>query len=332
MENEKILFDKRKKIYYYETDIRKRFHKTGEVMEKVLVLGSINIDIVSFVSRYPQPGETLVGNDFGIFQGGKGANQAIALAKLDIPTLMLGKIGEDVLSDVALSSLRENGVDISGVAKSHKISIGSASIWVDAQGQNSIIIYPGANEKVDEKFIVQQEKLFNDASWFLTQFEVSLESILLALKFAKKHGLKTVVDPAPAKKIDMGDIWDLVDYLFPNEIELKELTHTEDILKAIRILKSWGVKEVIVKLGEKGAVYEDKSKLVSFPAIPVSQKIDTTGAGDCFVAGFLYGMMQQKDVPWAIQVANLTASYSVQKKGAAISFPNKSEIDWKKLE
>jgi len=124
----------------------------------------------------------------------------------------------------------------------------------------------------------------------------------------------------------------LVDYLLPNEIELKELTHTEDVFKGIHILKSRGVKEVIVKLGKQGAAYEGKGKLLSFPAVPVERVIDTTGAGDCFVAGFLYGMIQWGDIPQAIKIGNLTASYSIQKKGAAISFPKKSEIDWKKLE
>jgi len=300
-------------------------------MEKVLVLGSINIDFVSFVSRYPQPGETLVSNDFGIFQGGKGANQAIALAKLDVPTLMLGKVGKDALSDFALSSLQESGVDITGITKSQKISTGSASIWVNAQGQNSIVIYPGANGEVDEDFIVQHEKFFDDASWLLTQFEVPSKSILLTLKLAKKHDLKTVMDPAPAREVGNNDIWELVDYLLPNEIELRELTNTENILKAIRILKSRGVKEVIVKLGKQGAGYEDKGIFNLFPAVPVEQVVDTTGAGDCFIAGFLYGMIQWGDIPRAIKIANLTASYSIQKKGAAISFPNKSEIDWKKL-
>ena len=301
-------------------------------MKKVLVLGSINIDFVSFVSRYPQPGETLVSNDFGIFQGGKGANQAIALAKLVVPTMMLGKVGKDVLSDFALSSLQESGVDITGISTIQKSSTGSASIWVNAQGQNSIVIYPGANGEVDEDFIIQHEKFFDDASWLLTQFEIPLESILLALKFAKKHGLKTIMDPAPVRKISNNDVWGLVDYLLPNEIELRELTHTENILKAIRILKYRGVKEVIVKLGKQGAGYEEKGTFNLFPAVPVEQVVDTTGAGDCFIAGFLYGMLQQEDIAQAIQVANLTASYSIQKKGAAISFPKKSEIDWKKLE
>jgi len=301
-------------------------------MEKVLVLGSINIDFVSFVSRYPQPGETLVSNDFGIFQGGKGANQAFALAKLDVPTSMLGKVGKDILSDLALSSLKESGVDTTGISKSQKSSTGSASIWVNTQGQNSIVIYPGANGEVDEDFIIQHEKFFDSASWLLTQFEVPLKSILLALKLGKKHGLKNVMDPAPVKKISNNHIWELVDYLLPNKIELKELTYTEDVLKGIHILKSRGVKEIIVKLGKQGAVYEDESKLLSFPAVPVEQVVDTTGAGDCFVAGFLYGMIQWGDITRAIKIGNLIASYFIQKKGAAISFPNKSEIDWKKVE
>jgi ribokinase len=251
---------------------------------------------------------------------------------LDVPTLMLGKVGKDALSDFALSSLQESGVDITGIAKSQKISTGSASIWVNAQGQNSIVIYPGANGEVDEDFIVQHEKFFDDTSWLLTQFEIPSKSILLTLKLAKKHDLKTVMDPAPVREVGNNHIWELVDYLLPNEIELRELTNTENILKAIRMLKSRGVKEVIVKLGKQGAGYEDKGIFNLFPAVPVEQVVDTTGAGDCFIAGFLHGMIQWGDIPRAIKIANLTASYSIQKKGAAISFPNKSEIDWKKLE
>jgi ribokinase len=301
-------------------------------MEKVLVLGSINIDFVSFISQYPKPGETLIGNDFGIFQGGKGANQAIALAKLDVPTLMLGKVGKDALNDFALSSLKESGVDISGISKSKKFSTGSASIWVNTQGQNSIVVNPGANGEIDKDFIIQHEKFFDDASWLLTQFEIPLESIFFALKLAKKHKLKTIIDPAPVREIVNNDIWKLVDYLLPNEIELKGLTNTENVLEAINILKSRGVKEVIVKLGKQGAGYEDNGSFNLFSALPVERVVDTTGAGDCFIAAFLYGMIQWGNIPRAIKIANLVSSYSIQKKGAAISFPIKSEIDWKKME
>jgi len=301
-------------------------------MEKVLVLGSINIDFVSFVSRYPKPGETLIGNDFVIFQGGKGANQAIALAKLDVPTLMLGKVGKDTLNDFALSSLKESGVDISGISKSQKVSTGSASIWVNTKGQNSIVVNPGANGEIDKDFIIRHEKFFDNASWLLTQFEIPLESIFFALKLAKKHKLKTIIDPAPVREIVNNDIWKLVDYLLPNEIELKELTNTENVLEAIHILKSRGVKEVIVKLGKQGAGYEDNGTFNLFSALPVEKVVDTTGAGDCFIAAFLYGMIQWGNIPRAIKIANLVSSYAIQKKGAAISFPNKSEIDWKKLE
>ena len=300
-------------------------------MKKALVLGSINIDFVSFSSRYPQPGETLICNDFGIFQGGKGANQAIALSKLDIPTLMLGKVGKDILGDFTLSSLQKNGVDTTGISKCQTTSTGSASIWVNSEGQNSILIYQGANGEVDENYIIRHENIFANKSWFVTQFEIPLESILLSLKLAKKHGLKTFMDPAPVRKINNNDIWELVDYLFPNEIELRELTQTDDVLSAIHILKSRGIKEVIVKLGKKGAGYEDGGKLILLPAVPVEQVVDTTGAGDCFIAGFLYGMMQQNDIAQAIKTGNLTASYSIRRKGAAISFPSKSEIDWGKL-
>jgi ribokinase len=150
-------------------------------MEKVLVLKSINIGFVSFVSRYPQPGETLASNDFGLFQRGKGANQAIALAKLDFPVLMLDKVGKDALIGFSFFSLQESGADITGITKSQKISAFPVYIWINAQGQNSIVIYPGANGEVDEDFIIQHEKLFDDASWLFIHFEVLPILILLVL-------------------------------------------------------------------------------------------------------------------------------------------------------
>jgi len=300
-------------------------------MEKVIVLGSINIDFVYFVSRYPCPGESLFSKDYDIFQGGKGANQAVALAKLGVPIYMMGKVGEDILGKLVLSSLKQDGIDTKEIAKSQINSTGSASIWITDNGQNSIVVHSGANEEINEEFVIQNEKYFHKASWFLTQFEIPLQPILLALKLAKRYGLKTIIDPAPIRKLISNNIWGLVDFLLPNEVELKELTHTKNILKSIHLLKSWGVKEVIVKLGKEGAGYEDKGKLITFPAMSVGKVIDTTGAGDCFLAGFLYGMIKQKDITKAIKIALMTASYSIQKKGAAISFPKQSDIDWTRL-
>lgn len=295
-------------------------------MEKVCVLGSINIDFVSYSSRYPYPGETFFCDDFGIFQGGKGANQAIALAKMDVPTAMLGKIGNDMLGDFALSFLKQNGVNAKRIFKASKTSTGSASIWVNAEGQNSILVFPGANGKVDKKFIEENKAIFAEASYFLAQFEVPLDSVDFALNLAKKKGLKTFLDPAPVKKIFNSHFWKNVDYLIPNEIELKALANTNDILDGIQYLKRQGVGEVIVKLGENGAGYETNGRLEKIPAIKVGGVIDTTGAGDCFVAGFIYSMTQISVIPKAIRMANLAASYAIQKKGAAVSFPAISEI------
>lgn len=306
-----------------------RFHK--KIMEKILVLGSINIDFVSFLPRYPRPGETIVSNDFAIFQGGKGANQAIALAKLEVPTIMMGKMGKDPLKDLVLSSLVDSGVNISGISLSQEKSSGSASIWVNNEGQNSIAIFPGANEEVDNYFVINNERLFHDATYFLAQFEVPIESVFVALKIAKKNKLKTVIDPSPVVEIKENKFWSLIDYILPNEIELKELTHTNSLLDGIHFLKDKGIKEVVVKLGEKGAGYERDNKLIILPSIVHDIIIDTTGAGDCFAAGFILGLMQGKEIKKAIMMGNLVASYSIQKKGAAISFPKKSEVDWTKL-
>jgi ribokinase len=300
-------------------------------MGKAIVLGSINIDFVSYVSKYPNPGETITGSDFNIFSGGKGANQSVALSKLSIPTSIIGKVGKDPLSNFLLNSLAENGVDISGVSISEINNTGSASIWVDDKGQNSIILYPGANYEVTEDFVNQNQKHFVENEWFLTQFEIPLNTVQFALKLAKINGLKTIVDPAPAKKLYDNNLWKLIDYLFPNELELKMITGLDDILESIKIIKGLGVGEVIVKLGDKGAAYEKNGKLELFPPTKVSHVVDTTGAGDCFVAGFLYGMIRYKNIPQAVKAANLVASYTIQKKGASISFPKLSEINWNTL-
>jgi ribokinase len=301
-------------------------------MNNILVLGSINIDFVIFTERFPKPGETIKGNDFGIFQGGKGANQAIALAKLGCPTLMLGKTGDDELKNFALKSLKKFNVNTNFITTSRKISTGSASIWVNQAGDNSIIIFPGANARVDVGYINKKEALFQKNHWFLSQFEVPLSSIMQALKFAKKYRMNTVIDPAPVIKIYDSNFWGKVDYLLPNEIELKNLTGEDDLLPAIKSLKSKGVREVIVKMGEKGAGYERNNHLYVIPGSQVKNVVDTTGAGDCFAAGFIKGMIEYQNIEKAIKVANLVASYSTQKKGAAISFPTIDEICWDKLQ
>ncbi len=300
-------------------------------MEDILVLGSINIDFVVFTQRFPKPGETIKGNDFGIFQGGKGANQAIALAKLGCPTLMLGKIGDDDLQKFVLASLKKYHVNTDFIQVSKNISTGSASIWVNQAGENSIIIYPGANAHVDEDFINKNETLFQRNKWFLSQFEVPLPAIVQALKLARKNQVYTVVDPAPVLEVQDSRFWYLVDYLLPNEIELKTLTGKDNLKSAILELKSKGVKEVIVKMGEKGAGYERNNQLFIIPGFPIKNVVDTTGAGDCFTAGFIKGMIEYRNIKKAIKMANLAASYSIQKKGAAISFPTNDEVCWDRL-
>lgn len=300
-------------------------------MERAIVLGSINVDFVSFTRRYPLPGETLMCEDFGIYQGGKGANQAVALARLDVPTTMLGKIGNDISGDIAIASLGKSGVNTEHILKSNSSNTGSTTIWVNNKGKSSILVYPGANGEINEEFVLRYEEHFKEASWFLTQFEIPLEGIIPALRFARRYGLKTVVDPSPATSVFDKEIWKYIDFLLPNAIEIKELTGEEDMLKGIRILKSLGIGEVIVKSDKNGASFEGDGVLLSIPAFEIDQVVDTTGAGDCFIAGFVYGMMQKKGIKEAIRIANLVASYSVQHKGAAVSFPTKDEIDWRRL-
>ena len=300
-------------------------------MNKILVLGSINIDFVAFTERFPKPGETINGISFNIFQGGKGANQAIALAKLGCPTWMLGKIGDDKYSTIAIDSLKKYYVNIEFIKVDKNASTGSASIWVNKQGENSIIVNHGANAYVSRSFINKNEALFNETQWFLSQLEVPVSSVVQGLKIAKKNNMYTVIDPAPVQKPQNSQFWNLIDFLLPNEIELEELTGETNILNAINYLNSKGVKEVVVKMGAKGAGYKKNNQLHIIPSFQAGEIIDTTGAGDCFAAGFIKGMIEHNNIEKAIKMANLVASYSVQKKGAAISFPEKDEVNWNLL-
>jgi len=238
--------------------------------ENILVLGSINIDYVTFAKRFPRPGETITGTDFSIFQGGKGANQAIAISKLGCPTWMLGKVGDDQLKQFALDTLQYYNVNTNFVDISQNVSTGSASIWVNKNGENSIIIYPGANAKVGIKFINKNKKAFLLAQWLLSQFEIPLSSVMHGLKIARENNIFTVVDPAPAQKISNCEFWNLVDFLLPNEIEIQDITGKKDLLESIIALKNKGVKEVVVKMGAKGACYEKNNQLIIIPGYPVA--------------------------------------------------------------
>ncbi|HZG68481.1 MAG TPA: ribokinase, partial [Herpetosiphonaceae bacterium] len=250
----------------------------------VIVLGSINMDLVARTPRLPVPGETVPGTDFFTAPGGKGANQAVACARLGVDTCMIGRVGDDVFGRTLRDELQAAGVDVTGVVTTPGPS-GVAVIAVDAAAENTIIVVPGANGKVGEEDLRRLEAVAPTARVLLLQLEVPVEAVVAAARIARAAGVTTILDPAPAQPLSQ-EIYELVDVITPNESEAAALAgfpvrDEDDAGRAAQVLLDRGVRRVIVKMGGRGAyVYDDtRSRLLpAFQVVPV----DTVAAGDAF--------------------------------------------------
>ena len=301
-------------------------------MSTVIIVGAINLDCLAYLSHFPTKGENMRAKDLRCSLGGRGANQAVALTNLKIAALLLGKVGNDFAGDYTLSILRKFKVNTEYIFKSNRGKTGICSILVSPDGENTIIGFPAINRMIEPDFLLRFEYLFEIARWLSISLEYPLETIEFALKLAKKYGLKTVLDPSPLIEIPNKNLWPLVDYILLNEKELQILTGEEELLQGATVLKNWGAREVIVKQGGQGCSFLYQDNLINVPAFPVKIVVDTTGAGDLFDAAFIYGLIQSDSLPKAAQIANLVASYAVQKLGTCESFPERREIDWEVLE
>ncbi|MEP6894302.1 MAG: ribokinase, partial [Chloroflexota bacterium] len=255
-------------------------------MPDILVIGSLNTDLVVRAPRFPQPGETISGEDLQVIPGGKGANQAVAAARLGANVSMLGRVGKDNFGDFLLENLKSNHVD-SKLVQRDEASTGTATIIVDESGQNSIVLSAGANGKVSPADIESVSSLHHKL--LLLQLEIPTLTVLRAAQRAKESNLIVILNPAPAKEIP-DELIALTDFIIPNETELSLLTgmNVTDIPsteKAAQILLERGAKNVIVTLGSKGALLVGKntSKQVDTYVVNV---VDTTAAGDAFIGGF----------------------------------------------
>ncbi|WP_300358172.1 ribokinase, partial [Fusobacterium sp.] len=227
-------------------------------MKKVVVVGSINMDLVTVCERAPKGGETLFGHEFFQVPGGKGANQAVAIGKLGTKITMLGKVGKDSFGKELINSMKANGVDTTHIEEGEK-STGIAKIIVEENGQNRILVVSGANSEVDKEYIDRHLDVIKECDILVTQLEIPIETVEYALKKAKEFGKKTILNPAPARKLD-DEIIKNSDLIIPNESELEILTgietETEDgIKKASEKLLDMGVKNLIVTLGSKGSLH-----------------------------------------------------------------------------
>ena len=296
-------------------------------MSNILVVGSLNADLVVRTSRFPQPGETISGDDLQVIPGGKGANQAVAAARLGSNVSMFGRVGKDNFGDFLLDNLRSNNVD-SRLIQQDDASTGTAIIVVDANGQNSIVLSAGANGKVSSSDV--EHASFPDFNLLLLQLEIPTPTVLSAARRAKENNVSVILNPAPAKELP-DELVSLVNFIIPNETELSLLTNQtvndiSSIEKAARTLLERGAPKVIVTLGGNGALMVTKEFAQHVPPFKVDV-VDTTAAGDAFIGGFATALLQNKMLEDAVRYGCACGALATTKFGAQPSLPTKEEVE-----
>jgi ribokinase len=297
---------------------------------RITIVGSLNMDLVIRSPRIPQPGETIIGSEFQTIPGGKGANQAVAAARLGGKVTMVGKVGEDTFADVLLENLVSAEIDASFVQRDGQAASGVALIVVDDHGENIIVVASGANMRMTEKDVEAAEAAIVDSDVLLLQLEVPLPIVKRATQIAKSHNVIVVLNPAPARELPP-DLLASVDVLVPNESETALLTGlpTEsqiELEKAATHLLDSGVRSVVITLGKKGA-YLASSDYESriYEAFSI-QPVDTTAAGDAFVAGLAVNYGAGKTLPEAIRWGNAAGALAALRFGAQTSLPKRNEV------
>lgn len=295
------------------------------------MFGSINMDLVARTPRIPAPGETLTGHSFETVPGGKGANQAVAAARLGIPTQMVGRVGGDQFGQELLTGLLESGVGCDQVLVDQTTHSGVAVIAVDDSSENNIIIVPGANGQVGTADIERLQGLLSQAEVLLLQLEVPLDAVVAAAKAAKQADVMVILDPAPARSDLPAELYPLVDVITPNQVEVGQLagfpvTDFKSATEAATVLHQRGVGAIIAKLGSQGAVCMTEAKTFEIPVFPV-KAIDTVAAGDAFNGGLAAGLASGMSLEQAARQASAVAALSVTKLGAQPSLPTRAELE-----
>jgi ribokinase len=297
----------------------------------VAVVGSINADLAAFGSPLPRPGETVIGSDFSLVLGGKGANQAIAAVRAGAPTYMIGAVGEDMFGDLTLNTLAADGIDVSSV-RITDASTGIAHIRVDAvSGQNDIMIIPNANHQLTAEDVEASLRDLRDrVSIVLVQLEIPLEVVQRVAEVCQACDMGLVLDPAPAQPIPAA-VWHGVSVVKPNELEAEVLTgiHVTDLSsaeQAARWLFDQGVAIAIITLGERGALLVGPDGVAEYPAFPATP-VDTTAAGDAFSGALGASLARGTSLPEALRRGLAAGALAVSVRGASPSLPTAAAVD-----
>lgn len=297
-------------------------------MLKCAVIGSVNMDMVVRVDKFPKPGETRTGDTFSVVPGGKGANQAVALGRLGGNVTMAGCIGDDASGASYIANFSANNVDMAALTTVPGSTTGTAVIEVERTGENHIIVVPGANEMCTPEWLDSTVKAVSDRDIILFQLEIPHETVWKAIKQLHEMGKRIILDPAPAAALP-DDVLACVDYITPNETELRVITadmHQEaDMQARMEYLKAKGVGTVIAKTGADGAYALTDSGYVRAPGFKVTA-VDTTAAGDTFNAGLARALSGGADIETALIFANASAAISVTAAGAQGGMPHIDDV------
>ncbi len=301
----------------------------------VAVVGSANVDLVTFNDRFPRPGETIFGKKFDLGFGGKGANQAVAARRCGASVGMVAKVGSDLFGPAYIKNFESHGVDATFVGIVEGISTGVAPIFVEPNGQNRILVIKGANETLSPQDVDAAAPLLRRADTILLQFEIPLATVYHTIRFAKSNGIRCIVNPAPAQPAEFKELA-LADYVIPNESEAEVITgipvHTiDDAKKSAECLLARGLAHVIITLGDRGSLLATSEGMELIPAFKVDP-VDSTGAGDAFIGSFAVFLAEGLADKEALTRASLYAALSTTQVGTQKSFPSREEFDreWKK--
>lgn len=291
----------------------------------VVVVGSLNIDLVARAPRLPMRGETILGGDFHTYFGGKGANQAVAARRCGAATVMVGRVGADAYGDAMLDNLQREGVDLTYIQRDAETHSGVALIVVEQGGGNMIVVAPGANARLSADDVLAAQPAFQAGGVLALQLEIPLSTVQAAIVLARQRNMRIILNPAPAAPLPQ-ELYHQIDYLILNQGELALLTGERQLEPGLRRLRSWGAGCIIVTLGEEGALLQEGERQTRLRAHPV-QAVDSVGAGDAFVGAFAAAILRGEGTLQAARWGNAAGALAVTRTGAQSSLPYRHEVE-----
>jgi ribokinase len=297
---------------------------------RIAVIGSANIDLTTFANRFPKPGETIFGDKFDLGFGGKGANQAVAARLCGAEVFMVARVGSDLFGPATIENFRKQGIDPTHVKQVEGLSSGVAPIFVEPNGQNRILVVKGANDALKPADVDAAAEILKTADCIVLQFEIPLDTVYYTVGFAHRHGIRCIINPAPAQAVDLDALKDL-DYFVPNESEAETITglpvrNVEDARKCADKLLAGGIRRVIITLGANGSLLARREGSDHVAPFAVNS-VDSTGAGDAFIGSFTVFLAEGLPEKEAVRKANLYAGLSTTRVGTQKSFYDRARFD-----